>query len=373
MKHLLKPLTALIFILCLIAIPDISQSACADAVNTCFTVLFPALFPFFVLSDIFVNSGGANILGKYLKFIMKPLFGISGNGAAAFILGMTSGYPVGAKVASSLWESGEISKNEAERLVYFCNNSGPMFIIGALGAGIFHSQKAGVFLYIIHILASATLGMILKSYGKSTSLCPKGGTTRKTQVFTSAVESSIGAIIRVFAYVIFFAVIMEIFSFMGVFDLISMGLGILGIHKSISVPLMKSLLEMTTGLKMLSVSDNTLSTKLIIASFSLGWSGLSIIFQSNSVTQKLNINLKKYILARLCHGVIAAIYTFAAIKILNFNEAVFLNAVSSATAYTSPYRPNVLLTYATGIAYIISWVRLKGTRPGLRQKRTATR
>ena len=46
------------------------------------------------------------------------------------------------------YKSGELSEQEAETLLYFCNNSGPSFLIGAVGIGVFHSSPAGLLLKV---------------------------------------------------------------------------------------------------------------------------------------------------------------------------------------------------------------------------------
>ena len=70
---------------------------------------------------------------------MRPLFNIPGSGAFAVALGITSGYPVGAKISNELFESGECTKQEAERLLSFTNTSGPLFIVSAIGIGMFNN------------------------------------------------------------------------------------------------------------------------------------------------------------------------------------------------------------------------------------------
>jgi len=83
-------------------------------------------------------------------------------GIAALILGIISGYPVGAKTVANLKENGLCSDIEAERLIAFTNNSGPLFIIGTVGLGIFLDVKIGFLLLLIHILASLTVGFIFR-------------------------------------------------------------------------------------------------------------------------------------------------------------------------------------------------------------------
>ncbi len=60
-----------------------------------------------------------------------------GIGAYAFIMGIISGYPVGAKIVTEFRKNGDCSRAEAERLLAFTNNSGPLFIIGTVGISMF--------------------------------------------------------------------------------------------------------------------------------------------------------------------------------------------------------------------------------------------
>ena len=68
---------------------------------------------------------------------MKPLFNIRGEGSFALIMGIISGYPVGAKIACNFRKNNVCSKEECERLLSFTNNSGPLFIVGTVGITMF--------------------------------------------------------------------------------------------------------------------------------------------------------------------------------------------------------------------------------------------
>jgi sporulation integral membrane protein YlbJ len=108
------------------------------------------------------------LAGKYLGKIMKPVFNEPGESAIAIIIGTISGYPVGAKVVCSLVRENKISKEEAERLLAFCNNSGPLFILGTVGIALFGNKTIGFILLITHILASLSVGIIYKFWSPST-------------------------------------------------------------------------------------------------------------------------------------------------------------------------------------------------------------
>ncbi|MEI3101559.1 MAG: hypothetical protein V8T45_07145 [Oscillospiraceae bacterium] len=114
--------------------------------------------PFFVLSGLLNRLGLPGFLGRLLAGAASRIYGISGAGASALFIGLTGGYPLGAAYIADMERSGAITAKEGERLLAFCNNSGPTFIIGAVGAGAFHSSAAGFFLYGIHILSALLAG-----------------------------------------------------------------------------------------------------------------------------------------------------------------------------------------------------------------------
>ena len=102
-----------------------SMDAARQGLSLCANVIVPSLFPFFVLSSLVVELGMAGYLGRALERVMYPLFRVGGPGAGALVLGFIGGYPVGARTAIGLYQSGQCSKAEAERMLAFCNNSGP--------------------------------------------------------------------------------------------------------------------------------------------------------------------------------------------------------------------------------------------------------
>ena len=127
----------------LLLLPEVSAQAARDAMLLCAQTLIPSLFPFFVLSSLLIACGASELLSALLSPLMRPLFGLSGTGAAALALGLCGGYPVGARTAAELVENGALSRDEGERLLAFCNNAGPGFLLGVCGAGVFSSSRAG--------------------------------------------------------------------------------------------------------------------------------------------------------------------------------------------------------------------------------------
>ena len=108
-----------------------------DAMDMCYEIIIPSLFPFFVCSGLLIYSGFGSIIANLAQGIMRPIFNVAPAGAAAFVMGILSGFPSGAICTADLYRCGNLSKSEAERLLAFCNNSGPLFIIGAIGRALY--------------------------------------------------------------------------------------------------------------------------------------------------------------------------------------------------------------------------------------------
>lgn len=154
----------------LLLFPDVSAAAAREGVALCLQTVLPSLFPFFVLSSLLVQSDVPRLLSRAMAGVMYPLFGVSGAGASALILGLLGGYPVGARTVAELYGRGEIAREEAEQLLAFCNNSGPGFFLGVCGTAVFGSARAGAYLYLIHVGAALVTGVLLRA----TSACRAG-------------------------------------------------------------------------------------------------------------------------------------------------------------------------------------------------------
>lgn len=195
----------------LLFFPDVSAAAAREGVALCLQTVLPSLFPFFVLSSLLVQSDVPRLLSRAMAGVMYPLFGVSGAGASALILGLLGGYPVGARTVAELYGRGEIAREEAEQLLAFCNNSGPGFFLGVCGTAVFGSARAGMYLYLIHVGAALVTGVLLR---RDLGLPRRKAVSRQRAPFDlpAAVQSSFAAVGSVSAFVIFFMVLLRLLS-----------------------------------------------------------------------------------------------------------------------------------------------------------------
>ncbi len=317
--------------LSLLLFPKQSVAAAGDGVQLCLNVILPSLFPFFVLSTLCVELGMIGALGKLMQPLMAPLFRVSGCCAGAFLLGIIGGYPVGARTAISLYESGQCSRDEAERLMSFCNNSGPAFILGVVGAGIFSSSKAGLWLYGAHVAASVLVGILFRFYGKGTvtqSLPLQAAASDRslTVIFIEAVKDAFSATLNICAFVIFFTVVIRLLFLTGVIThlamLLSTLLGSLGLRQDMAESLLSGAIEMTSGVWSLRDMAASLGSRMCMAAFILGWAGLSVHCQVLSFIGQSGLCTRTYFFGKLLHGFLSAGLIWILSGLLGWNRSV---------------------------------------------------
>ena len=117
----------LILIGCILCRSELSFQYAALGLTLWFERMIPALFPFMILSGIMVRLGLTEKISVFLKPMLRPIFHVSGNVCYAIFMGFLCGFPMGAKVVSDLYTNKQIMKREAEFLLAFCNNIGPVY------------------------------------------------------------------------------------------------------------------------------------------------------------------------------------------------------------------------------------------------------
>ncbi len=360
----------------LIAYPADAVEAAKNGLELCANVIIPSLFPFFVLSSICVELGLIRFLGKLLEPVMKPLFRVSGACSAAFALGIIGGYPVGAKTAISLYEKNYCTKDEAERLLAFCNNSGPAFILGVVGAGIFSSSTVGIMLYLIHIFASVIVGVLFRFYGKKPTSSKTSNrqpikAVRFTSAFTESVKEAFSSTLNICAFVIFFTVIIRVLFLSGAMSLAATVVGALlapiGMTEQWAEKLLIGLIEMSSGVWSLQSASGTLTGKLAMAAFILGWAGVSVHCQVLSFIGSSGLSTRPYLLGKLLHGMVSAALVSMACKLLPVNFSVSeyyaeqVAAIATTNFSTAFYTSVSLAAVAFVILTLISAVIIKKT------------
>lgn len=267
--------------------------------SLCTGTLFPALFPFLVLSELLVARGVGDLLKKAISRPVMALFGVSGSGASALLLGMLCGSPVGTVTAAALYRKGAISRRELGRLMLFVNNPSSGFLIGAVGGIMLGNIGAGIALFAIVWLSALTVGLLLRLlFGKLPQTATAQESTPPPPLsvgeLTSSISRGFSTLLQIFAFVIFFSCVSTCVRHV---------LCHIGAPVTVGV-MLSGILEMTSGISH-AVSVLSPADAFRAAAFLAGFSGLSICLQLFSITEREGLPLTPYLLARLCQGVLA--------------------------------------------------------------------
>ena len=338
LKKILLPFILILFTVCLVTFSRTNLSSAKSGLVLWANSIVPSLFPFFVATELLSHTNFTYYLGKFLNRFMKPLFNVRGEGSFALIMGIISGYPVGAKIVANFRENNICSKEECERLLSFTNNSGPLFIIGTVGITMFGNSTIGFLLLITHLLASITVGIIFRfwkynsksevnnynsslNYKDSLSFSNLGG------VIGNSIMSSINTILLIGGFVVLFSVIISILQNSHLLDAMASCIepifNLLHIPVGFSSGFVSGILELTNGLNMVcSIPEKKISINIIVASFLLGLGGISVLLQVWSTISKTDLSIKPYIIGKLLHACFSAFYTFLFLQnflIFNFD------------------------------------------------------
>jgi len=336
-KTLYIILVSLIFLMVvsLIIFPREALDAAKNGINLWLFTIAPSLFPFFIGSELLIQLGVVHLLGRLLEPLMRPLFNVPGSGSFAMAIGYTSGYPVGAQVITRLWEEGLCSTEEAERLMSFCNNSGPLFMLGAVAIGMMNNLKAGYIIMASNYLAAITTGLLFRFYKKSaqnTSYLSKNSlylTSFQNKksfslLLSEAVTKSVNTLLLIGGYVVFFSVAIEFLKIYNILNLLSHSfkpfLGYIGINDEAIPPFLSGLLEITVGSNLISQLSIPISQKVVLISSIIAWGGISIHGQVLGVISKTKINYLPYFIAKSLQFFFAGIYSYALVKFIPLKE-----------------------------------------------------
>ena len=372
-RDALAALALLIATAGLVAAPAQAIDGARDGLTLCFNVIVPSLFPFFVLSSLVVDLGLAAYLGRTMEGLMRPLFRVSGSCAAAVALGFIGGYPVGARTALQLYEQGLCSKPEAERLLAFCNNSGPAFILGVVGAGIFGDSRVGLLLYLTHALASLMVGLLFRFYGgweekRASPSHPKPiRTVTLPAAFTGAVSRALQSTLNICAFVVFFAVVLRLLSAFGVLAAVARLLSLAGLEAEWANRLVAGLLELSSGVASLQGGAG-LTGRVSLAAFMLGWAGLSVHCQVLSFLVDSGLSARVYLAGKLCHGLIAAGLTYALTRLFPLSAPV-ADYLVEQTESIAALDFSTALAVST-LAALAGWLILAGLCGSLLRKKS---
>lgn len=329
----------------LLIFPSQAALGANSGVNYCLKILIPSLYPFMVISVFIVKSGLSEKIGKIFEKPARKILKLPGCTAATILMSAVGGYPTGARSVASLYEIGAVTQKQAARMLCFCINAGPAFVISAVGAGFLKSTDAGIILFVSQICASFILS-IISSVNKKFEQPSLSG-KKRIKKFTSSqalIESALDAahgMINMCCFVVLFSAYINLIN--------------LFVKNSKVSVIISFIMEVTGGCGALTKTN----APLWAFSLALGWGGISVHFQILSSVTNIKISTVKFYMYRLMHGIISALITYFLCRAFPIEREVFSNISGQINGNLSGSVPAAAALIIMSAALIFSFPHKK--------------
>lgn len=299
-KKLLSVLAAvpiLIAMACLLSSPAKYGKSILDGISLWAVCVLPATFPFLFLTAVLTRLSLFERAAGKLSPLFSKTFKVSGAGGCAAILSAVSGYPVGARTVLDLYESGRIGKEESFRLACLASTTGPMFMVGAVGSGMFSSPALGGIMLLCHFAAVWVVCFGMKFFGKTPNPSPVLFQKTKGGLYESLYRSVISILCVGGAIALFYA-----FS--------EMVLSLLPPLPPFLQGTVRGLMEMTAGCKAFSAQPSPLSAAMCC--FFVTFGGLCVLVQQIAFLSLAGVKPLPFAAVKLVQGLIAGALCYGA-------------------------------------------------------------
>ncbi len=330
-KKVRRVITALLILMLLIILLIYSEE-CSEGIikglKNCYELLIPSLFPYMLLSGLIMYTGTDRYIGKIFSPVVKILFNLPGESAAAVILSLVGGYPIGAKCIDQLYKEKKIDLSQAQRMSMFCVCPGPAFMITAIGTLMLKNSGAGIILYFSQIISAIIIGLAVGIISRKESLRKKiikGETGDKTgpmsfvTALIKACTDASAAVISMTSLVAIFSMLINVMELSNVTKAVQTVFTAVGAGKRETAVFIPVLTEVTAGCT--AIKNEGLP--LWWFSAAAGFGGLCVHFQIFAILRETPVPRKKYILFRVLNAVLSGIVCYIICKLFPMEEDVF--------------------------------------------------
>ena len=272
--------------------------------------IFPSLFPFFVLSSLLIKYGLPEFMSNILEGFMSRIFKINGKCSFIFFMSLLSGNPACAKYTKELYLEGSINKYEATKILCFSSFTSPLFILGGLSV-LLNNSEVPLLILICHYLGNIIVGLLIRNYHPSET---KGKNSLKKAInemhmkrisnkdsfgtiITNSLVESINTLLLILGVITVCLVITTIIE-----DNLSLN--------SVFQSVLNGFVEMTQGIKYISIEPIPLKLKCTLTVMIISFSGLSVHIQIMSVLSETDIKYMPFLISRILSSIISSVLLF---------------------------------------------------------------
>lgn len=314
-----------VFLICsfgfsLLRFPEINAKAVTDAIFMCIKSVIPSLFPFMVVSSVLVSSSANSLNFAFLEKLSRFVFRQPAISLSVILFSQIGGFPVGATLINQLYKEKKITLNQSRRLLLFCINPGPAFVISYVGSSILSSRKAGIIIYASVVVSSLTLGVISRFFADNSEIFEPH--TASTSVGESSVIEAIVQGVKKSA-----VSMGEICGWIIIFNCINSIIALLNLSAE-SKSFISAILEVTGACRVLGKGY-----PLTLIAGAIGWSGLCVHFQIMTTIILTKLKFRYFIVARIINSAFSVIICHTLLKI--FPVSIATSALASKSVIAS--------------------------------------
>lgn len=272
--------------------------------NICVNNLFPCLIPFMIISNILINYNFVQDISDILSNITTKIFKVNKSCAFALIMSMISGTPSNSKYLKDLFNNGLINEYDISKCLCFCHFTNPIFILGTIGYSFLGNKRIGLIILISHYLGNFISGILNrnKKY-KIINLEHKSNLNKKVfiNVLNESIKSTIDTLLLIMGIITSCLIITGLIN--SIFKINNDYKFIFGI------------LEITQGLKYLSLSNINITLKIVISTFFITFGGFCIHLQIFSILDNNKIRYLPYFINRIFTGILSSFISLILFKL----------------------------------------------------------
>lgn len=330
---------ALALVICIILFPDQAFQASLQGLTLWWKLVFPALLPFLIITELLRGMGILHGLGALMEPLLRVLLRLPGAGGWVISLGFTAGMPAGASAVSALRTDGLLTQEEGERLLAISHMASPVFMVSVVGVGFLGSPAAGLALAVIHYAAALLLAVFHRfdsiRYASVKKYARKGWLSHSFQAFHEArardgrtfgkllgdaVSSGVQQLFIIGGCMMMFSVLVHTLSLSGLPEVLASAVSLLGANSGEALTLISALMtglfEPHLGAYAMAQAAGASHSSLYYALLSLllAWGGLSTHAQVKSLTVSTDLRYSHFVRSRIHHGSISFVLTLISWK-----------------------------------------------------------
>ena len=288
----------------LIADPARYTQSVKDGLKLFAVSVLPSMLPFFFLTGLLTATGLAVRLARRGGKLVAKLYGAPSIGLYVMLMSCLSGYPVGAKLTAELCDKGLLTPEGAKRILPFTSATGPMFVVGAVGAGLLGSPEAGLIIAGAHYLATILNGLLYRRKRTFADLPLALSTPDSDRLLWDVALNTATSLLVAGVFIVVFNLLADVADDLLLTTAMTNELIVFDVPQGIAHALTMGVFEMTRGCALLA---QVASVKVVapLCAFLVSFGGLSVTLQSVAYLARCKISAGYYLLTKTTQSLLA--------------------------------------------------------------------